>query len=182
MAIDTNWTLYAGGSTATSPMVGYEGGKNRVMRYQFETDDVGASHIYIELTNIGFWGGNFKQDINWYIGTDADSHKNAGASSESMGSVAFNSTYTVAEVDADVLLLPNTTYYFWLFPSTSSYSCYEFSRMEDANTLNMSGGAGLVYIDSGSAMETYQVYIDNGSGWDMYLPYIDNGSGWDLLT
>lgn len=44
------------------------------------------------------------------------------------------------------------------------------------------GSLGLVYIDSGSALEGYQIYIDNGSGWDLYAPYIDNGSSWDLYS
>ena len=44
------------------------------------------------------------------------------------------------------------------------------------------GSKGLVYIDSGSAFESYQIYIDNGSGWDLYAPYIDNGSSWDLYS
>lgn len=41
---------------------------------------------------------------------------------------------------------------------------------------------GLVYIDTGSGFEEYQVFIDNGSGWDHYIPYIDNGTGWDMCS
>ena len=44
------------------------------------------------------------------------------------------------------------------------------------------GSKGLVYIDSGSGFESYQIYIDNGSSWDLYAPYIDNGSSWDLYS
>ncbi len=41
---------------------------------------------------------------------------------------------------------------------------------------------GLVYIDNGSSIESYQIYIDNGSGWDLYAPHVDNGSGWNLCS
>ena len=180
--VRANWSTYSAGSEVDSPMVGYEGGRNRVMRYMFETENNGASHIYIELTNIDFYGGSIKQDINWYIGTDADSHKNAGVGSVSMGTVVFNSDYSVAEVDADVLLLPNTTYYFWLFPSVSTYSCYEFSRADTDDTLNTSGGAGLVYIKRGSEVKRYQAYVKRSSGWKLLLPHKKNVSAWDLLT
>lgn len=41
---------------------------------------------------------------------------------------------------------------------------------------------GIVYIDSGSAMERYQAYVDNGTSWDLCIPYTDNGSGWDIMA
>ena len=170
--IKANWSAYIGGDTATSSIVGYESSKNRVMRYQFETDTDGASHIYVELTNLYFRNGNIKQDICWYIGTDADSHKNANASagSASMGTLAFGSSYHDAVIDADVTLLPNTTYYLWLFPSVSTLSCYDISTNSTDNTLNMTGSAGVVYIKSGSEWRAYQIYIKVGSTWKLHIP------------
>lgn len=46
---------------------------------------------------------------------------------------------------------------------------------------------GLVYIDTGSSLEKYQVYIYNGSEWELYIPYllssIDSGvPKWDLCS
>ena len=46
---------------------------------------------------------------------------------------------------------------------------------------------GLVYIDTGSSLEKYQVYIYNGSEWELYIPYllssIDSGVfKWDLCS
>ena len=41
---------------------------------------------------------------------------------------------------------------------------------------------GLIYIDSGSKIEAYQVYIDNGQSWDLYAPYVDTGSTWNLCS
>lgn len=182
--IRENWSSYVGGGTASSSIVGYESSKNRVMRYMFETDANGASHINVELTNLYFYGGSIKQDICWYIGTDADSHKNANASagSESMGTLTFDSSYKVAEIDANVTLLPNTTYYLWIFPSVSTYSCYDLSVSAADNTLTMTGGAGLVYIKVGSEVKKYQAFVKRGSAWNLLLPHKKNGSTWDLLT
>lgn len=39
---------------------------------------------------------------------------------------------------------------------------------------------GLVYIDTGTALEAYQVFIDNGTAFEQYIPYIDNGSDWNM--
>ena len=41
---------------------------------------------------------------------------------------------------------------------------------------------GLVYINTGSGFEAYQVYIYNGSSWDLYCPYVYNGSSWDMCA
>lgn len=41
---------------------------------------------------------------------------------------------------------------------------------------------GLVYIDTGSGEEAYQLCIANGTGWDIYGPQIANGTGWDPLN
>lgn len=182
--IKANWTAYIGGDTATSSIVGYESSKNRVMRYMFETDADGASHIYAELTNLYFSGGNIKQNICWYIGTDADSHKNANASagSASMGTLTFGSSYHDAVIDADVILLPNTTYYLWLFPSVSTYSYYNISTNSTDDTLNMTGSAGLVYIKSGSEIKKCQAYVKRGSVWKLLLSHKKKGSTWNLLT
>ena len=77
-------------------------------------------------------------------------------------------------------LLPNTTYYLYLWGSdTAGY-------IEVANTehhsVSLEYYSGIVYIDNGSGFDAYEVYIDNGSSWDKYIPYIDNGSGWDICS
>lgn len=37
----------------------------------------------------------------------------------------------------------------------------------------------LVYIDNGTAFETYECYIDNGTTWEQYAPYIDSGTAFE---
>lgn len=76
----------------------------------------------------------------------------------------------------------DSTYYLilWAYTSTSNPNHVQFPRL-DSTTPSVSVGYnnGLIYIDSGSGLEPYEVYIDNGAGWDLYIPYIDNGTGWD---
>ena len=78
-----------------------------------------------------------------------------------------------------MVLVPNTTYYLWIFPNTTKYGFYWLTANQQA-TLTTSGGAGVVYIDNGSSWDAYQCYIDNGSSWDLYIPYIDDGSSWSV--
>ena len=174
--------VYAGASATNLKLVGYNGGKNYVARYSFKTDATGGSHISWKLLNSSFSGNGTVPPLRWYIGTSSNSHINAGVSTTKYhGSVKVsdNGGNDAFSGSADVVLMPNTTYYLWIFPATSTYGFY-WLDVEDKATLETSGAAGLVHIDNGSSFDSYQVYIDNGSGWDMYIPYIDNGSGWDL--
>lgn len=41
---------------------------------------------------------------------------------------------------------------------------------------------GIVYIDNGLSLATYQCYIDNGTSWDLHIPYVDNGSTWEMCS
>ena len=172
---------YAGTSESTQKIVGYNGGKNYVVRYAFTTGSEGASSVSWELGGNSLGGGT-AQTLRWYITTSSTSHINAGATTTKYHGNAKSSVvggYTVFSGSADIVMLPNTTYYLWIFPSVATYGFYWLTANEKA-TLTISGAAGLVRIDSGSAFEAYQCYIDNGSAWEAYMPYIDNGSSWDL--
>ena len=71
----------------------------------------------------------------------------------------------------------------WATSSTASSGTTGSYTPSGSDTLYaIWGSLGLVYIDSGSAYEGYQIYIDNGSSWDLYAPYVDNGSSWDLYS
>lgn len=178
------WTFYKAGTVVASAVVGYEGKTNRVLRYEFKTGAEGASHIRILLGYMAHVAGT-AQTINWYIGADPNSHVNAGAGSASMGIVEADPNDTAGTdhiVDADVVLLPNTTYYFWIFPSVAEYGYYEVNTHPSTNDLTMTGGAGLIYIDNGESCDAYQAYIDNGTGFDLCLPHTDNGTSFDLNT
>lgn len=188
----TNKTHYKNGEPTTSSyIVGYDSNGNRVIRFTFTTNGephntTGASSLSWSLT------GNYEPDsaeayrpaLRWYVGTNPTSHVSAGMSTtEYHGDVtAVNSggEYTLSG-SADIILLPNTTYYLWIFPNTTYFNYYYTSQLREA-TVTLSGSAGLIYIDNGTSFDAYQVYIDNGTGWDQYIPYIDNGIDWTIVS
>lgn len=177
----SNPTFYNGGASGASAVVGVSSGLNRVARYSFTSPDIGASSVTLKFTSMWFETGVPKPaSLYFYIGTDPNSHINAGAESTYTGVLNVDTnTYTSCSGSADVLLLPNTTYYLFVFPATTTFGWYYW---QTTAAMTSSGGAGLVYIDNGSGFDAYQIYIDNGTSWDLHMPYIDNGSGWDLYT
>lgn len=174
---------YNGGSTSgAQQIVGINSSKNQVVRFTFKTDSNGASSVYWALPN-NSKGSGTAPALRWVISTDASYYANAGASTTSYnGDVTVNNdgygnlTFTGY---ANMVLVPNTTYYLWIFPNTTKYGFYYLTTNQQA-TVTTGGSAGVVYIDNGSSWDAYQCYIDNGSSWDLYIPYIDNGSSWSV--
>ena len=182
MAITSGAALYyKAGKSGISSVVGYEGKTNRVARYQFTAPATGANGISFSIGHIYFGEGSKTSDIRFYITTSNSSHANAGASAAYNGKASFSlygGIYTVTG-SANILLMPNTTYYLWLFPGSTTYGWWYWNTPA---TLTPSGGAGLVYIDNGSKLVAAIPYVDNGSKWVQVMPYIDNGSKWVLCS
>lgn len=112
---------------------------------------------------------------------------NSGASYTTNAALYLYAIYTSTTSTAAVSLPTPTRsgYEFlgWATSSTaSSGTTGSYTPSASVTLYAIWGSLGLVYIDSGSALEGYQIYIDNGSGWDLYAPYIDNGSSWDLYS
>ena len=173
----TEKKTYTGGvAESASQIVGYADSKNRVVRFTFTTDASGAGHIaWVLETN--YLATSYAPGLRWYIGTDPESHKNAGATTDAYCGEVTKETVSGAvkfSGAADIPLLPNTTYYLWIFPSVATYGYYNLTQNQQAK-VTPSGVFGVVYINE----EAYQAYIDNGSGWDMCAPHIDNGTSWD---
>lgn len=182
--ISSEKTNYTGGSIEdSSHIVGYADSKNRVVRYTFKTDSYGASSVSWYLKK-NYLVTSSAPSLRWYIGTNATSHVNAGVSTtEYSGDVTVTNNQGTYEFsgEADIVLMPNTTYYLWIFPNTTSFRYYNTTELIQAE-ITSSGSAGLIYIDNGNSFDAYQVYIDNGYSWDLYIPYIDNGSDWDMCS
>ncbi len=173
--------FYKNGSGGVSGVVGYESSSNRVARYSFTSPSTGASAVSLTMPYVSSGGGSTSTAIRFYITTSSSSHTNAGASSGYHGTFSITLSEGVywPTGSASVLLLPNTTYYLWCFPGSTTYGWWYWSG---AATINTSGGAGLVRIDNGSSFVNAMPYIDNGSSWVQAMPYIDNGSSWVLCS
>lgn len=166
---------YSGGSTASSKIIGYSYSTIRTVRYQFTTDSNGATAISFSFqgpTNPS--GNSTSASINWYVTTSSTSHASAGASSTKNGtcSASYNSStyaWTISVSNGEVKLLPNTTYYLWLFPNHGSGNYYltinsswatsmsiTLSGTYQAKTLTISKGAGttLTVTKNGSTLSS----------------------------
>lgn len=168
------------GEDNVSSVVGYEDSSRRVARYTFTAPETGAQSVALTFHTSGRGSGSH-MTLRFFIGTDPDSHVNAGAESEYTGELILDTNgYVVFNGTADILLLPNTVYYLWVFPSVDTFGWYTWQRQGYTSVMETEGVAGLIYIDNGSEHEAYQFYIDNGTSWDLYIPYIDNGNSWDM--
>lgn len=173
---------FQGGTQTTQKIVGFSGGSTWLARYSFTTDSNGASSVSWILPNNSYLGGgSATTEFRWYITTESSVPAVTGTNlpyhgvvskPESGGAYQFSGS-------ANIILLPNTTYYLRIFPGTTTYGYFNLTSNATA-TVTTSGSAGVVYIDNGSRWDAYQCYIDNGSSWDLYIPYIDNGSSWSV--
>lgn len=121
-------------------------------------------------------------NITNYMGTksavsDAYQVASGTLSIEGLTSTYESKTLTI-KTDA---LEPSTTYYLilWSYDDTG----VEIRQVESSfgtHSVYIGYNNGIVYIDTGSGADAYQVYIDNGSSWGLCIPHIDNGSGWDM--
>lgn len=90
---------------------------------------------------------------------------------------------TINASDISQTLSPSTTYYLimWSYQNASEgiYAAYATINPITGQTAILTYDGGLLYIDEGTGIGSYQAYIDNGTSLDLYLPYRDNGTGWD---
>lgn len=134
----TSPQFYKNGVSGVSAVVGYESQSNRVVRYSLRTDSLGASHVDLAFSGVSKGGGAVPR-LRFYIGTDPDSHADAGSAAVHTAPLtATDSQYTGG---ADILLLPETDYYVWVFPATQSFGWMHWSTGAGTAVANCSGGA-----------------------------------------
>ena len=168
--------FYAGGSSGASRVVGIESKQTRVARYSFSVP-AGATGISFTFNTGGVAGGS-AIPLRFYIGTDPTSHTNADASASYTGELTLGADGKNFTGSAEMLLLPNITYYLFVFPNgttTDHYGYYTWYKGSDCiHTFMLTGGAGIVYV--GGVM--YQIYVGNSSGGaDLRLSYCGRADG-----
>ena len=166
--IKTNiYEKYQGTNVVTSLMAGHEKNGARVMRYQFSTGNTGATSVSWSVNKVYKYDGT-SVGLKWYIGTDSKSHIGAVASNgyKYDGTVTISSG--VASGSADIQLNPNTTYYLWIFPDTTTYGLWEFNKTEfltlvvtGSGSGNSSGGGGYGGSTTSFTLSSTNVSIDN---------------------
>lgn len=137
----TNATYYRNGVSGATSVVGYESTYNRVVRYNLTPPDTGASRVALKFTGISQGNGTMPTTLRFYIGTDPNSHANAGSGYTYTGTLTRETIlglYTFSG-SADVIINPNTTYYVWVFPSTTTFGWLAWPG--DTGTAETSGGS-----------------------------------------
>lgn len=163
---DDLWTWYKKGVSGYSRVFGYEDNSRRVARVQFVAPSIGATHVSLTIQTGGIGGGSHIP-IKFYIGTDPNSHANAGAESVSTGTLTLANDWVVFNAEADILLIPNKTYYLWIFPGADTYGWYWGTRANHTSTIVTSGaaestiGATDANIGSKSSVVVYKHSSDN---------------------
>lgn len=138
--------FFRNGLSGASKVVGVESKVNRVARYSFVSPATGANSVSLSFTGMWFGSGTQPRDFRFYIGTDPNSHINAGPASPYTGLVTVDGTYAGFAGTADILLLPDTTYYLFVFPNTHTFGWYSW---EGSATLEGLGGSFSVPTLSG---------------------------------
>lgn len=155
----------------------------RVARYTFTAPEEGALRVNLTFYSAGMLDNSSKIPLRFFIGEDPGSHANAGSTYEYTGELTMGSDNFTFTGEADVLLLPNTTYYLWVFPGRDdAYGCYYWNRYNMAPIVETSGSAGVIYLDNGTTVEPYLLCIDDGTDWYLLLLHVEDGSDWYMLS
>lgn len=137
----TNPKFFKGGESGASYVVGFDSGANRVVRYSFEPPSIGANRIDLSFLRNWTGGGTLPNTLRFFIGTDPDSHINAGVGYEYTGELARKQGTYEYYGSADIVILPNRTYYVFVFPTTQVYGWVQWSNSEGDATAETFGGA-----------------------------------------
>ena len=153
----TDVLFYRGGQSGFSKIVGNDWMDghvtSRVARYTFTAPAEGAQRVKVTFYTIGREGGDYHIPIRFFIGTDPNSHADAGAGSEYTGELILGGDWMTFTAEAEILLLPGKTYYFWLFPGSEVYSYYGWAHPKNTSILETEGSACVIPI------------VRNGSWW-----------------
>ena len=169
--------FYQGGTVVPGKAVGRINGLNRVARYSFTAPATGASSVELKFAGMWFDQGTQPTSFNFYIDTDPYEYTNAGATDPSTGKVTVASNGTEFTGSANVLLLPNTTYYLFVFPATATYGLYYW---EGTAAMSVEGGSYSVPTLSASSVEMEKpvtIYTNrNSNAFTHTLTYVFGGA------
>lgn len=137
----TNPLFYAAGKGGVTSIVGIEAHRTRNVRYTMIAPASGATAISITFTKCKLVDGS-TPPLKVYIGTDPNSHADAqkGFAYSFDLTLSGTETYTGA---GNVILLPNQTYYVWVFTNwdpATTYGYIDWPNGTSGITATTSGG------------------------------------------
>lgn len=132
--------FYRRGESGMSAVVGIENHMARIARYEITAPSIGASSVSFRFVGWSDAGGTRPSYLRCYIGTDPSSHTDANANSPYTCRLSRSGSAFVGS--ADIVLLPSTRYYVWVFPDDfSTYGWLYWSAGAQDGTMETSGAA-----------------------------------------
>ena len=135
----TDSVFYKDGVPGQSKVVGFESGVTRVARYAFISPDTGGTELTFRLDAVSK-GNGADIPLRFALSTDPEAYTNAGANAPYTGKVTLELWDYAAYGAAQVRLLPNTTYYLWLFPGENTWGWYYVSAGGTVTVTGISQG------------------------------------------
>lgn len=160
----TEALFYKDGTSGVSAVVGYETGERRVVRYTFTAPNVGAQKVSLTLHTAGLQSGSHNP-LRFHIGTEPDSHANAGNDYEMTGELILQTDGVAFKGSADILLLPGATYYLWVFPAQDSFGWYSWQDYDDVSIMETEGIVFLLPVVAGGVWHRILLYVVIGGKW-----------------
>lgn len=184
-----SYEFYSKGASGASQIVGNSGdgtANPRVVRYTFTTPAEGASEISFSKYRISAYSdsSSTSEKLRFYISDDPDAYKKADATYTYHGTLeltAGDGWYTAEGSASNLILLPNTTYYLFIFPGHTSFGLWYWNYPADIS-LTLSGAAGIAWIciAEDCAVILHVIYIQGE--WKLVIPYIWDGQMWKLCS
>lgn len=180
----TDVLFYKGGSSGVSKVVGNDWENDatisRVARYTFTAPETGALRLSMKFHVSGVGDGD-AIPIRYYIGTDPDSHADAGPESPYTGELTLADDWLSLSGAADAMLLPGKTYYLWVFPGSEDYGWYTWNRLNYTAALELSGAALVLPVVRGGAWKNMMLCVVRGGKWYLLAPCAVRDGKWHYL-
>lgn len=153
----TDVLFYKGAISGFSRVVGYEDNSRRVVRYTFLAPETGASGQTLLFRTLGLESGA-KIPLRYYIGSDPESHVNAGTEYEYTGELTLGEDQRTFTAECRVLMLPGRTYYLWVFPGEDTYGYYGWDSLDGPSEMEFTGAGFILPVVKGGAIEHRAVF------------------------
>lgn len=177
----TEYEFFRNSEAGVSELIGWDLDRIRLVRYKFTSPVGGANHIAISKDRIKVRNGK-PIGLKFFISTSPDLYLTLPTDYASVGwelpSEKSGDSYTFTGA-VDVVLLPNTDYYLYIFPGEFADSSNYWWDYWKTITVELSGAAGLVRIKVGGTELLTTPIVKNGDSFVQLAATIKNG---DSLT
>jgi hypothetical protein len=173
-------TFYSNGNSGASVVVGYEDNKRRVARYTFVAPAPGANGVSVTFHTTGKGSGAYIP-LRYYIGTDPDSHANAGPGYAYTGELALQDDWLTFTGVEKVILIPGKTYYLWVFPGEDTFGWYGWARKDYISTVETEGAAFVLPVAVNGAWRMIMLYVAIGGKWFLLAPCAVKDGKWHYI-